>query len=319
LKRNFVLKRTEQLSQNEKSQICGLFFKLFGKDMSEEEFNRKYLHTPFGYSYHGLMVADKLIVGTFNAIPYRYQYFGEDTLFALSVDLMVAKEHRGGPFNIKKMASLVLKEMKRDGVSFVFGFPNESAYDYVRRFLKWKDIGELDFYILPRNIGSVIPKLRFMNCISRAFTLGLSCLPTSRSKRNNMYNIEKVSDICFQRHRYNGNYHIVDLDRGGKCIYRVYVEDNRIRVLYIIDVNPLTCATFDEAVQQVCRQHSKSIDIFMYVGLLPFKTARMLIVPEQRRPRRVRMCGTLLEPGAVDDRIFQIKNWNVNISNFDVR
>jgi len=319
MSRDFIFKRTYQLSEHDKSQILDLFFKVFGKSLSQEHFNRKYLCTPFGYSYHGLMVVNGLIVGVYNVIPYRYSYFGKETIFGLSVDSMVVKEYRSGPFNVSRMATIVYEAMQQDSIGFVFGFPNDIAYEYTKRVLKWKDISELDFYILPRNIGAVIPKLRPVNCLFHIFAAGLVRLPWFWSLAETRYNIQKVSDTSFEAHRYDGRYDIVELGEGGKCVYRICIEEHGIRTLHIIDVCPLRSDFFEEAVRKLYRQNAKLIDVILYVGRLPFVPRQLIRVSESKRPRRIRMCGKLLAPSTVDDRVFQIKNWNVNISNFDVR
>jgi len=232
---------------------------------------------------------------------------------------MIANEHRSGPFNIKSMASLVVEAIRKDGISFVFGFPNDMAYGFTKRILRWKDIGELDFYILPLNIGSVIPRLRIMNCLSRAFAAGFVNLPRFRNTADPKYNIEKVCDKSFEAHRYDNRYVITEVGGGGTITYRIYTEEHEVRVLFVIDVFPLISSFFEKAVRELYRKHSKSIDVILYVGTLPFAPKLLLRVPESKRPQRVHMCGRLLAPGVVDHRVFQIKNWNVNISNFDVR
>jgi len=319
MRQDFIFKSTRQLRQSEKSQILELFVRIFGKSFSHALFDRKYLYTPLGYSYHGLMKVDNLIVGTYNIIPYRYRYFGKEALFGLSVDVMIDRDARCGPYSLCKMAAIVYQAMLRDDVRFVFGFPNDMAYEYTKRILHWKDIGELDFYILPLNIGSVMPRLRFMNCLSRAFAAGFINMPRFRQTAEPKYNIEKVCDKHFEAHRYDDRYVMIEVGGGGRIAYRIYTEEHGIRVLYIIDVFPLTSPFFEEAVRELYRRHSKSIDVILYVGTLPFAPRLLLCVPESKRPQRVHMCGRLLAPGVADHRVFQIQNWNVNISNFDVR
>jgi len=319
LKRDFVFKRTSELSETDKCQIFELYFKVFGKTLTREYFTRKYLYTALGYSYHGLMLVNRVIVGAYNIIPVRYRYFGKETVFGLCVDTMILHNYRGGPFNVSSIAALVHEAARQDGISFLLDFPNEATYEFTKRVLKWKDIGELDFYILPLNIGSVIPRLRFMNCLSRAFAAGFVNLPWFRYTAEPKYNIEKVCDKSFEAHRYDDRYVMTGVGGGGRIAYRIYTEEHGIRTLYIIDVNPLTCAFLEEAVREVYRQHSKSIDVILYVGTLPFAPRLLFRVPEPKRPQRVHMCGRLLAPEAIDHRVFQIKNWNVNISNFDVR
>jgi Acetyltransferase (GNAT) domain len=319
MRRDFVFKTTDRLSQADKDQFRRLFFKIYGKNMSEEDFSRKYLYTPLGYSYHGLMIGDGQILGACNTVPYRYRYFGREAIFGLSVDLMVDEEHRGGPFNVKCMADLVCQAMRDDGIDFVFGFPNEAAYPCVKRLLGWRDVGELEFYVLPHKIGALVPGLRPMNCPWRLVTAGLVRWPRLPDSAVAAYNIQKVCDAGFEAHRYDGQHHRLDVGQGGTCMYRTYTETNGVRTLYILDVDPLEKTFFREAAQELYHRHSTLTDLMLYVGRLPFTPRPLLRVPASMRPRRIYMCGKLLTPGAFDERLFDIENWNVNLSNFDVR
>jgi hypothetical protein len=60
-------------------------------------------------------------------------------------------------------------------------------------------------------------------------------------------------------------------------------------------------------------------DVLLYVGRLPFRPGGCLRVPSRWEPRQIRLCGKVLRPEIVDERVFNIVNWNVNLSNFDVR
>lgn len=315
----YIFKKTNQLSIAEKEQHLELFSRVFAKKMSKEQFDRKYLYTPTVYSYHGLMNIDGLIVGAYNAIPYLYMYFGQKLMFSLSVDMMIDKQHRPGPFNLHKMANLVYDAMKKDGIAFLLGFPNDQAYDLNKKVLGYRDIGELDYYVLPLNIGAVIPKLKCLDFLSRSFARILMGLPRCRHKTQYEYCIEKVGGKAFDRHRYDASYGAVDLQQGGKCVYKIYTEPPGIKTLYVIDVYPLNRVCFDEAIARVYAECGRSIDMILYVGALPFRSRRLRRLPESRKPRRIRMCGKVLDPAVVDDRVFQVENWNVNISNFDVR
>ena len=102
-------------------------------------------------------------------------------------------------------------------------------------------------------------------------------------------------------------------------MYCVYEEDSGIRVLYIIDVTPLTAGQFGEAVRRLQGVAASCADLMLYVGRLPFGSQGLLHLSASRRPRRIRMCGKILDPQRVDGRVLQIRHWNINISNFDVR
>ena len=165
-----IVKKTNELTSQQQEEISNLFKTVFTKEMSLKQFKNKFLKNIKGYSYHSLFLNDEeQIVGCYSCIPYEYNYFGKKLLFALSVDTMIHEEYRGSPFTLKKLANAVYDEMKNDGVSFVFGFPNDNVYLVRKKILKWKDIGELKYYILPMNIGNIKSKLKFFNFASKLY------------------------------------------------------------------------------------------------------------------------------------------------------
>ncbi len=318
MSRDFLLRRTDQLSLSERRQFLELFARVFPRMMSLAEFERKYLCTPLGYSHHGLMLGDGCLAGAYNLVPYSYRHFGELRLFGLSVDAMVAPEHRGGPFNLLTMAQLACEGAMRDEIGFVFGFPNAQAYQFTTRVLQWRSMGELDYYALPINIGVLRPRWRWANPGVRVGARCLVHLPPLRRQARLDFNVEKLPDKCFERHRYDGEYQKIDLC-DSRCTYRTCVEKDRIHVTYIVDVTPLTRASLAQAVRAVYEEVRSRTDMLLYVGRLPFRPPGLLRVPPSMQPRRVSMCGRVLNKRLIDERVLDIRNWNVNMSNFDTR
>jgi hypothetical protein len=318
LSREFLFRQTDQLDLSERHQFLELFGRVFPRMMSLAGFERKYLCTPLGYSHHGLMFVKGRLAGAYNLIPYSYRYFGELRLFGLSVDAMVAPEYRGGPFNLLTMAQLACEGAMRDGIGFVFGFPNAQAYQFTTRVLQWRNIGELGYHALPINIGVFRPRWRWAN---PGMHVGARCLahlpPLCRHARRD-FNIEKLPDECFERHRYDGEYQKINLS-DGRCTYRTCVERDQIHVTYIVDVVPLTRVSLAQAVRAVYEDVRSRTDMLLYVGRLPFCPSGLLRVPSSMQPRRVSMCGRVLNKRLIDERVLDISNWNVNISNFDTR
>jgi len=302
--------------------MCDLFLRIFNKNMTMAAFERKFLFTPKGYSYHGLMLHEETIVGAMSAVPGRYTFFDQERIFALSVDVMIDSEYRGGG-HILKMTDLVHQGLIQDGVPLIFGFPNEHFYPIQRRFLRYQDVGELDYYVLPLNMGTVVgrhPSLRAgLDGLSRLlckYAIRFSRVPEDSQER---HNIAKVADAQFERHRYDGSYCKITLAEGAVCYYRICQEERGIRTLYIIDVVPLTPASLARAVKQVFRAALGAADIIIYVGKLPYRPAGLWRVPDSKMPRRIRMTGKILIPDLVDSSVFDIENWRVNLSDFDVR
>ncbi len=311
-------KRTDQLTESEQEQMRDLFLRIFNKKMTKDAFERKFFYTPRGYSYHGLMLHDKTVVGASSAIPGRYKFFGEEHIFSLSVDTMIDPKYRGG-VHLIKMINLVHQGLINDGIPFIFGFPNEHFYAVQKRLLKYEDIGELDYYVLPLNIGSLVRKLKHLNFLSRGFCklAARFCRIPRNSEAG--HGIVKVVDKQFERHRYDAGYSRIALGEAAECIYKIYEEEGGIRTLYIIDVVPLTAASLARAVKEICRTAVKAVDIIIYVGKRPPRPAGLWKAPDSKKPQRIRMTGKILIPDVIDSSVFNMKNWSVNISDFDVR
>lgn len=318
LKTHVVFKTTDQLSESEQEQMRDLFLRVFEKKMTKDLFERKFFYTPRGYSYHGLMLHEEVVVGASSAVPGRYKFFGEELIFSLSVDTMVDLKHRGGGHFVK-IVNLIHEGLISDGIPFIFGFPNKHFYAVQKRLLKYKDIGELNYYVLPLNIGSVVKKLKFLNSLSRNFCRFATRFCRIPGNSETRYDIAKVVDKQFERHRYDGSYSRIGLGEGAECIYRIYEEEGGIRTLYIIDVVPLTAASLARAVKQIFRTAVNAVDIIIYVGKLPSRPSGLWKVPDSKKPQRIRMTGKILIPDVIDGSVFNMNNWSVNISDFDVR
>jgi hypothetical protein len=313
-----VFKKTDQLKESEQEQMLDLFLRVFNKKMTRDAFERKFFHTPRGHSYHSLMLHGEVVVGAFSAVPGRYRCFGKEQIFSLSVDTMIDSKYRGAG-HLMKMAKLVHQGLINDGIPFIFGFPNEHFYPAQKRFLKYENIGELDYYALPLNIGSVVQKLKPFNGLSRGFCRFAARLCRIPKNSKTKYEIAKVIDKQFERHRYDESYNRISLADGAECIYKIYEEEGGIRTLYIIDVVPLNAGSLTRAVKQICRTAANSVDIIIYVGKLPSRPTGLWKVPDSKKPRKIRMTGKILIPDAIDGSVFNIDNWRVNISDFDVR
>ena len=317
---NFIVKKSNELTVAEKQQICNLFFEVFEKKKTVEDFDKQFLGTFKGYSYHGLMIVDDTrIIGCYSTIPLEYSFYDSILTFALSVDTMILEEYRGNPFNLKKIANLVYEYLLQDGIIFVFGFPNDNVYLVRKKILKWIDIGTLDYYILPIRIGKIIKLLSSFNFLSQAFSQVLSIfLPAHTSLEQKKYEIDKINNQAFRDYRYalfEGEYTKIN-DSIGYFAYRIERYEN-ILTAYLIDVYPMTKDRFDYSVKYMIKNESM-IDAILFVGKIDFTPVGLFKVPKRFDPKTVYMAGKILDTTKIDNRVFNIQNWNVNLSNFDV-
>ncbi len=314
-----IIKKSQDLLMNEKDDICSLFERVFEKEMTIRDFDKKFISNIFKTSYHALLLNDeKKIVGCYSSIPQQYNYYGKEVTFGLSVDTMIDEEYRGSPFTLKKLANKVYESMKSDGISFVFGFPNDNVYLVRKKILKWKDIGKLDFYILPINIGALKSNLRHINFLSKLFASLINVFTRFEQNSGTDYPIEKKNNDEYISARYDKTYNIIKTDEEEYFSYKVYDEDS-VKTAYIIDVYPLNKSNLQKAVKMIYTKEKNYIDLILYVGALEFSVSNLLKVPEKFQPKNVYMSGQILDETIIDNRVFELKNWNINLSNYDVR
>jgi hypothetical protein len=318
---NIEVKKTQDLTNVEKQQIVELFNHVFFKNESTEGFFKKYYWTASGGSYHSIMKINGSVVGFYSVIPYSYIFFEKHLIFGLSVDTMIHENFRGNPYEFKKMAVAIYEKLIQDGISFVFGFPNENIFLVRRKILKWKDIGLIDYYILPIKLGKIKPSLNFFNPVSKAISYLIIYFTRTNSKifnkdiGPNILMSENCSNF-FISNRYAENYIIIN-DENGYFSYRFFLENNT-PVVYILDVFPLSQERLEKAVNYIY-QNLVDISAIIYVGNLNFSPRNMFKVPRKLTPKFIRMSGLILNHSEVDERVYEVSNWQVSLANFDVR
>ena len=84
------------------------------------------------------------------------------------VDSMISKSYRD-VFNYIDMANAGYKQLKKDGVVYAYGYPNENAYPVTIKAKVSKEVGKMCTYCLPYRIGGIKKGLGFLNWASIAF------------------------------------------------------------------------------------------------------------------------------------------------------
>lgn len=315
----YLVKKTYELSAAEKEAIAALHVRVFNRELPLVEFNRKFGLAGSGYSYHGLILDKGVVIGNYAAIPYRYQYFGKPHVFALAVDGMIDEQYRDF-HSYSKIAKLVYEALRTDGIPFIYCFPNEQAYLYTKKILTWEDIGDLNYFVQPLLPGALKKVLSMFNWLF----LGWSWLTNKIVRHMDLaddkrdYNIQKVIDDSFKQFRYDDTYTTGNLGPGTAYVYRIYVE-NGARIAYVIDINPLNKTTVGRAVAEISRRERKNIDLVLYIGKLEHVPMNLIRIPRSWEPKKVRMIGKILLPDMVNEKVFDLNNWLVNIASFDIR
>jgi hypothetical protein len=306
----FQVKTTPDLQPEEVRALTRLFEVVFSKPCPEDLFERKYRPR----SIHSLMFLDRELIGAFSAIPVRYTFFGRTLLFAVTADLMIDPRHRGQLPRVQRLAEGLYAALAAEGVAFVFCCVRDQIFQLHRAISNWRAIGKIHYYAAPFQLPYRLAA-RTWNRLS----------PWSSEPRDLPFAIEKINDSAFAAWRYGifpTNYTTVDLPCGAaiyatKLYYPITGLPPRLRPGILIDVFPLTKTNFDAAVQSI-RHLEPDLNVLAYQGNLPFQARDMIRIPPKYERQPWTLAGRILNPDEVDQRIFDISHWNINLSNGDL-
>lgn len=315
-----ILKRTDELTKSEWGDYTEAFNSIFKKKYSTEYFKIKYSGTIMGYSYHGVLFFEKKIVGMFTVIPSKYIYSDHEITIGLGCDAFILKEHRKDEYFLKEMADVVTEKFKDEGVTHFISIPNKSAYPYWIYYGNWKDIGKLNYYILPLRISKIISKFGFLdNSIFFLFKTMISFLSNFGLMSNKSISkaIYLKRDNEYFANRYPNDYIIHKMKDNSSFVYRTYLEDS-IRTAYLIDCFPLSPKNITIALSQIIKETKGKIDIVLFVGIIDNPPFFFFKVPVKKEPRAQPFIGLSLDD-TLEIPFLSITSWDVSMANFDNR
>jgi hypothetical protein len=260
---------------------------------------------------------DEIIVGALTFIPFPYQFFSTRVIAGSAADLMIHEHYRKDLLSFKRMYDQAL-ERAGNVLDFLYAVPNSNAYLYWTKFLKWRDIGKINYYIQVLNISKISSKFSRLDRISRAFSGCSNMLAFGLVNRNNESNnsIYKLVDAAYNDYRFTGQYEIIS--QSNKIAYYTIVDESGIKTAYIIDLLPFSGSWMRKVVKLIHAREKKHIDVIIYIGNNLKTQINFYKVPRKFEPRILQLVGHSLSD-KVDDRIYNLDNWLFNLSNFDVR
>lgn len=314
----FEVKKTSELTVEEKQQIVALFNEIFEKNRTVKEFDNQYFNNVKGDGIHCLMKADGTIVGHDAGTPCYYKINGELVPAMCNIDTMISPKYRGLE-NYYDLMKAAFERYKAEGYEFVYGFPNDNAFPLITGIKIMKFIGNLDTYCLPFRIGGIKKKLGFLNLVSILFcNCWASVSSLFASNKVQGFLIEKESKTYNETRykRMDGNYSKVSLP-GLDFVYKV--EDYEgIRAAFLIDVEQKSAKNFCKAAKYIWKHEKKNCDIVLYVGVLPFKNSGFIKIPRKYEPKKFNFTA-IINSKVIEKKLFyDINSWDVNLSNYDL-
>ena len=315
----FTAKTTGELTASEVLQLRELFVAVYQKPFPEDLLRRKYAGSCLGHSFHSLMLEGGRIVGAFSAIPVRYRFFGRPVLFAPTADLMIAPAYRGPVRRLQQLGQGLFDLLREAGVAFVFACLREEMNIVHQAASRWRSVGKVFYYVAPFRLPYCAPAA----ALARA---ALRLTPRGPEGGAGKWAIEKINDEQFQHYRYSVfpvPYRSLALGDGAggvyttELFYQLEGLPRGVRLGLLLDVWPLDRATFDRAVDEIRRREPR-LHFLAYQGRLPFRPRDMFRVPPRLEKKAWFVAGRILRDDLVDDRVFDISHWNINLSNGDL-
>ena len=316
---DFVTKKTIELSQNELQQLSELFEEVFGRPNSVEGFLKSYTSNYLGYSYHTLIKKDNRIVGSNSLVPINYYIDGKVYRCVNSGGTMISKSCRGIE-NFYDLIKESYSNAESEGFIACTGFPNDNSYPLFKGIKLMKDIGKMHTYMLPYRIGGVKKWLVCFNLLSKLLCwCYVTVCGIIASKETVKFKIHKDHGT-FDDYRYKkaeGAY--VSLNIGnGKAYYRVANHEG-VRTAFIVDITEKSAKNFLCTVKEILKRERKNMDLILYVGNLPFGDHGLIKVPRKYEPKNFNFTGHIFDEKLIDKNVFfDINNWDVNLSNYDL-
>ena len=90
------------------------------------------------------------------------------------------------------------------------------------------------------------------------------------------------------------------------------------KIIYLIDVFPLTKKNIEAAVNELSKINLDT-DLIIYIGELQKVPKNLIKIPDFLLKNQRNISGKILNPTQLDEKIYNISNWNINLSNFDIK
>ena len=315
----YVCKKTNELSEDELRQITDLFNLVFEKEVTPDFMLSQYVNNPFGFAYHSIAMDEGKVIGLSSYVPAWFWYQDQKVVFVCGGDTMIAKEYRDG-FIFWDVIKNAHKYLKTNGVVMNYGYPNDKSCPVLLKAKLTKRIGKMHTYVLPYRIGGIKSGLKCVNWLSMlGCRIWVSCSSLFASKKEHTFTIHKDNESYnpSRYQRFGGEYGFAKL-KNGNCHYKVK-EHEGVRTAFVLDVAPKSPRNYVDAVKHLLKLHSKEFDLILYPGELPFGVTGMIKLPRKVEPKNFNMTGNILDKKVLDEKvIYDIKNWDTNLSNYDL-
>ena len=157
----------ERISKSTLHHLVYLYKETFNAAADMVFFEQKFRTDYTGASYIGYIAFDdkKNPAAYYGVFPQIAEIYSKKVLCAQSGDTMTHPKHQGNGLFIK-LAKLTYELAEKEGVKFVFGFPNNNSYPGFAKKLDWtfnEKINKIEIKVATLPLAKIAKKLPFLN------------------------------------------------------------------------------------------------------------------------------------------------------------
>jgi hypothetical protein len=297
---------------------------VFHRKFDLTHFKNKYT-TNSDNSYHSFLIDNNQnVIAGVSVIPMDYIINNEPVKIGLVVDLFVLSEFRKDPLIILKLYIDLKKNIIKDKLKIIVAVPNKNSVNYFVNLLKFKHSGNLNYWVMPINIGNVkFNGNNIANIFSNLFSLFsvklnmlISFFISSKKKT---FKIQLNVNDVFLKNRFFGPYKSFKQD--GLVVYYRIVEEEGVRTAYLIYFKLNSIMGYKALLKAVkLIKNNEDIDLIIYVGKLNFFQLLLYKVPKIFEPKDLPFIYDVLDFEGNELKLIEnFKNWDFGLINYDVR
>ena len=299
------------------------FNEVFGTSYLVDFFKDKYLSVHKGYALHSLLLGDDgKVGGCITVIPCVYTCGNSEFLNGLAVDVFIRESYRADPLMLRRMYKELRTLLETEGVQAVTAVPNATAYPYWKNVVKWKDVGDINYWTLPVRLGNVLERCRVvLNACSIVYAYcayALSALTGLFSGKQRVYDYAISMNDKYISHKFMSGQYVVQEEGGNRIVYRVVDEDG-VKTAYVIVATQdglRSASIFRKSVGIILKQ---KVDIIIYVGKMGIFQTLFIKVPKKFEPKELPLMFDVITPNEMFSNAYDINNWDFGLLNYDVR
>lgn len=202
--------RIREYAPGDEEGIRELYHLTFDIKVDDKLWSWKYLGNPTGLVKIAIAETAERIIGQYAILPIRMKILDNIHTAALSLDTMVHPDYRGHGLFVR-LAEFLYTRAKGSGISFIYGFPNESSHHGFVSKLGWLDMYEhTPLFVRPLDVKRILAEKTenaFLSTIGGWIgSIGLPLLSSKRwDKLPDGYLIKQITsfdervDILWQR------------------------------------------------------------------------------------------------------------------------